>query len=120
MLPIDLREFLKKQPNAESWVFTPEQMQCLQPELARGTRRNKAMKWKVSHPKASPRGSCSLFYSLGLACTFSGVEKYISYKEFHRQRGAQRNLKGGLGARGWEGGERATGETQACKRSRCE
>lgn len=68
------------------------------------------MKWKVSHPKASPRGSCSLFYSLGLACTFSGVEKYISYKEFNRQRGAQRNLKGGLGARGWEGGEPARGD----------
>ena len=63
------------------------------------------MKWKVSHPKASLRGSCSLFYSLGLACAFSRVEKYISYKEFNRQRGAQRNLKGGLGARGWAGGK---------------
>lgn len=28
---------------------------------------------------------------------FSGVEKYISYKEFNRQKGAQRNLKGRLG-----------------------
>lgn len=79
------------------------------PGLARGDKEKNIMKWKVSHLQASPRGSRSLFYSLGLACAFSGVEKYIRYKEFNRQRGARRNLQGGLGARGWAGGERGTG-----------
>lgn len=66
------------------------------------------MKWKVSHLEVSPRGSRSLFCSLGLACAFAGVEKYISYKEFNRPRGARRNLKGGLG--GERGGGRREGK----------
>lgn len=54
-----------------------------------------------------PRGPAVPFsYSLGLACAFSGVEKYIRYKEFNRQRGAQRNLQGGLG------GERVGGRRE--------
>uniref|UniRef100_A0A452UWZ7 Uncharacterized protein n=1 Tax=Ursus maritimus TaxID=29073 RepID=A0A452UWZ7_URSMA len=71
-------------------------------------KKKKAIKWKVSQPKASPRSSSPLLYSLGLACAFSGVEKYISCEEFNRQPGAQRNLQGGLGGAGV--GRRRAGE----------
>uniref|UniRef100_A0A2K5LXY5 Uncharacterized protein n=1 Tax=Cercocebus atys TaxID=9531 RepID=A0A2K5LXY5_CERAT len=71
--------------NPESWIA--EQTNAV--TSARGL---KTVEWKVSQLKPFPRGSHSLFYSLGLA-----LEKYISYKEFNRQKGAQRNLKGRLG-----------------------
>uniref|UniRef100_A0A2K5YF82 Uncharacterized protein n=1 Tax=Mandrillus leucophaeus TaxID=9568 RepID=A0A2K5YF82_MANLE len=83
--------------NPESWIA--EQTNA----VTSREKERKTVEWKVSQLKPFPRGSHSLFYSLGLA-----LEKYISYKEFNRQKGAQRNLKGRLG--GEAVGGRRTGQ----------
>uniref|UniRef100_A0A2I2YJ73 Uncharacterized protein n=1 Tax=Gorilla gorilla gorilla TaxID=9595 RepID=A0A2I2YJ73_GORGO len=98
--------------NLESWIA--EQTSA----VTSREKEKKTVEWKVSQPKPFPRGSRSLFYSLGLACAFSGVEKYISYKEFNRQKGAQRNLKCGLGGEAVGGRRAGAGGTPFSKLSR--
>lgn len=67
------------------------------------------MKRKVSPLQASPRGSLPSSAAWGLPALFRGVEKHISYKELHRQRGTGRNARGGLGGQR-VGGRREGGE----------